>query len=151
MNKLSVFLFFLVFSHLSGFSQDSSFLLPPLFSRLETPSGNGVVRLHQDKRVEYLVAKQIDEAGRPGSGMPGFRICISKQTGQQARRASETVLASYLKVFPDTAYLVYSEPEFRVMVGDYRTKSDALRALIEVRKSYRIGFIMATAINPPKN
>lgn len=143
-------LFLLLFTHLSGFSQDTAFMRPPLFSRLESSSEKGVVRLHQDERVEFLVAKQIEEATLPGSGIPGFRICIFSQTGQQARKASETILASYLKAFPDTAYLGYSEPAFTVMVGDYRTKSDALRALIEVRKSFRSGFIVATTINPPK-
>ncbi len=150
MKKLCILLFLLVFNLLSVFSQDSAFVRPPLFSRMEAPGERGVIRLRQDTRVEMLVAKQIQESGLPGSGIPGFRICIFSQTGQQARKQSESVLNSYLKAFPDTAYLGYSEPAFTVMVGDYRTKSDALRALNNVRKVFRSGFIVSTTINPPK-
>ena len=60
MKEFSLFLFLLVFTQLSGFSQDTAFMRPPLFSRLESSSEKGVVRLHQDKSVESLIDKQIE-------------------------------------------------------------------------------------------
>ena len=122
---------------------------PGIYYSLES-KGKGSVTLYQDKSIENLLSADINNAGQPGYGFPGYRICIFSQTGQQARQQANAAMSSFMKTYVDTAYFSYSEPSFVVMAGNYRTKSDALRALTDIRKTFRSAFIVATLINPPK-
>ena len=123
---------------------------PAIYYSLESRNGKGSVTLHHDKSIEDLLSVDIYNASKPGYGFPGYRICIFSQTGQQARQQANDVVNSFMKTYADTAYFSYSEPSFVVMVGNYRNKSDALRALTDIRKTFRSAFIVATLINPPK-
>ena len=122
---------------------------PAIYYSLEN-RGKGSVTLHQDKSIENLLSADIRNASMPGYGFPGYRICIFSQTGQQARQQANIAMNSFMKAYADTAYFSYSEPSFVVMAGNYRTKSEALRALTDIRKTFRSAFIVAALINPPK-
>ena len=53
-------------------------------------------------------------------------------------------------MFPDVAaYRTYSNPFFKVTVGDFRTKSEATRLLQQVKGSFPSAFIVKETINYP--
>ena len=47
------------------------------------------------------------------------------------------------------AYRTYSNPFFKVTVGDFRTKSEAMRLLQQVKGSFPSAFIVKETINYP--
>lgn len=47
-------------------------------------------------------------------------------------------------------YLTFKSPNYKVRVGDFRTKLDAQRFLIELTADYPNAFIVADQINLPK-
>jgi len=48
------------------------------------------------------------------------------------------------------AYLTFKAPNYKVRVGDFRTKLDAQRFLIELTADYPNAFIITDQINLPK-
>jgi cell division protein FtsN len=46
------------------------------------------------------------------------------------------------------SYVSYTQPNYRVRVGDFRTRLEAQKFLNELRKQYSSLFIFAERINP---
>lgn len=80
----------------------------------------------------------------------GYRIRIFFDNKQTARVQSEKVEARFKGEFPQyPVYRTYTNPYFKVAVGDFRSKSDAVRVLEEVKKSYPKAFIIKDLISYP--
>jgi len=84
-------------------------------------------------------------------GMEGFRVQIffnsgnsSKQTAMNAKRIFETR-------FPDIeTYISFEEPNYKVRVGNFRTKLDAEGCLKKIAGSYPNAFVVPDFIEFPK-
>lgn len=110
----------------------------------------GELRIIQDIRIEQLVTRHIT-ANQRLSGVPGFRIRIFSQSGQTARQNANQVRGEFLKRFPDMdGYLTYDAPNFKVYVGDFRTRSEALKFHKRLSRDFPNAFIVADRINLPK-
>jgi len=78
---------------------------------------------------------------------PGFRVQID--FGQQKNAVSKTQ-SDFSGKFPGVpSYLTYKQPYFRVSVGDFRSKLEAVSFLNKVRKNYPGAFVVADKIVPP--
>ena len=72
--------------------------------------------------------------------MPGFRIQI--YFGNERVKAQE-IRTDFLSNFPTTsAYLVYHQPNFKVRVGDFRTRLEAAGFLKKLGERYSSSFIV---------
>jgi hypothetical protein len=78
---------------------------------------------------------------------PGFRIQID--FGQERNALTETKTEFTDKYPAIPAYLTYKQPYFRLSIGDFRTKLDAVRLLNSIKKDYPAAFIVADRIVPP--
>ncbi len=73
----------------------------------------------------------------------GFRLRIFFDNSQNARNVSEQIVFNFSKQYPDIpVYRVYVNPYFKVTVGDFRTKSDAMRFLNQIKAEYPSAFIV---------
>lgn len=73
----------------------------------------------------------------------GFRIRIFFDNKQQARELSSQVVEEFKLLYPEVGvYRKYENPYFKVTVGDFRTKSEAMKFLHEVKKLYPAAFIV---------
>ncbi len=89
-------------------------------------------------------------SSRTGQNMNGYRIRIASFSGQQARGRSETALSEFHSRYPYiNAYRIYSEPDYKIYVGDYRTKTDAYRNLVMLQGDYPTAFIVNSKIQVP--
>lgn len=95
------------------------FLFP--LTLLAQESEGNTVRIHEDPRIPLIVNKPPP---RNTSGkMSGFRIQI--YNGNDRNKANEIKL-NFLRSYPNTrAYLTYHKPQFRVRVGDFRSRRAA--------------------------
>jgi hypothetical protein len=110
----------------------------------------GELNVFQDSRIDQLIQRHV-EAKQRISGIPGFRIRIFSQSGQVARQNANQVRAEFLKRYPDMeGYLTYDAPNFKVYVGDFRTRSEALKFHKRVSRDFPNAFIVADRINLPK-
>ncbi|MFO7922784.1 MAG: SPOR domain-containing protein [Bacteroidales bacterium] len=111
--------------------------------------GRGRLDVNQDERLNDLVGRYI-RINREMDGMEGYRIRIFSESGQRARTSATDVRAKFFNKYPDIeTYLVYDAPNFKVYVGDYRTRSEALKIQKKISSDYPYSFIISDRINFP--
>lgn len=77
------------------------------------------------------------------SSISGYRIQIYKGSGNNALEKGQTFMDEFKADYKDKAvYISFSEPYYRVRVGDYRTRLDALNFLREIKRKYPSAFVI---------
>ncbi len=80
----------------------------------------------------------------------GYRVRIFFDNKQSARNESEATLKKFKKLFPDIkAYRIYANPYFKVTVGDFRTKSEAMALLSRIKGPFPSAFVVRENIEYP--
>ena len=78
----------------------------------------------------------------------GYRIRVFYDNGPQARDAIEQLLK---KQFPEVmVYRSFESPNYKVSIGDFRTKDEALRIYNALKGTYPTAFIIKESINYPR-
>jgi|WetSurSiteA1Bulk_404760.scaffolds.fasta_scaffold09191_3 hypothetical protein len=108
-----------------------------VFARFESARpGQGSVRITQDVNIRNLINLHVSQQ-RHINGIKGYRICIYNKNDQKANKEADQVRAQFLSRYEDVkCYKLYEQPFFKVYVGDFRTKSDALRFLNIIKSEY---------------
>jgi len=110
----------------------------------------GQVKVYQDSRVDSVLKKHI-EYNMQQNGMDGYRVQIFFDAGNNSLNRANNVVEKFQLLYPsDTAYVSFSEPYYKVRVGDFRTKLDAEGYLQEVLPDYPNAFVIKDRINFPK-
>ena len=82
--------------------------------------------------------------------MTGYRVRIFFDNSRIARVESEKILNSFRLLHHDIrAYRSYVNPYFKVTVGDFRTRSEAMDLLTKIREEFPSAFIVKEPINYP--
>ena len=118
----------LVYRHVAGVDSllagKDVFHVMPLKAR----GGNADVEIYQSQEVANSLRKQIQANSR--RVMNGYRVRIFFDNRQTARIESEEMLNKFESMYHDVkAYRTYVNPYFKVTVGDFRTKSEAMELL----------------------
>jgi hypothetical protein len=80
----------------------------------------------------------------------GYRVRIFFDNKQNARTESEAVLKRFNGLYPDVmAYRIYANPYFKVSVGDFRTKSEAMALLARIKGAFPSAFVVKENIEFP--
>jgi hypothetical protein len=120
-----------------------------LFSQ-ETVKDSGSIQLIQDEKVDLLVSKHI-LINQNRQGMNGYRIQIFFDSGTNSKIRARSVYDNFLSNYANTgAYLTFKAPNYKVRVGDFRTRLDAQRFLNEIIADYPNAWIIEDQINLPK-
>ena len=77
----------------------------------------------------------------------GYRIQIHFGQDRTNANKAKTDFANKYASLP--SYLTYQQPYFKVCIGDFRTKLEAVRALNNIKKEYPGAFVVRDKINPP--
>jgi hypothetical protein len=78
----------------------------------------------------------------------GFRVQIFFGSNRQAAYSAQ---AKFMKEYPEyRTYITYTEPNFKVQVGDFRTRLEAQKLQSELTQMFSSLFIISGKINPPK-
>jgi hypothetical protein len=57
----------------------------------------------------------------------------------------------FVELYPETPiYPVFESPNYKIYIGDYRTKSEGFMAYKQISKKYRNAFLIPAKINLPK-
>ncbi|GAB4299938.1 MAG: hypothetical protein Kow0068_23370 [Marinilabiliales bacterium] len=122
---------------------------PNIFQRLE--NGKPKVNIHQNYEIKQLVLNHIKVNEKIDYGFNGYRIRIFSAKGANAKKRALEVKADFLKKYPEIdSYLTYINPDFRIVVGDFRTKSEAKKFLIEIKKDFPEAFIVKDIVKLKK-
>jgi hypothetical protein len=115
---------------------------PDIFQQLESQKpGQGAVKISQDNAIHNLVELHLSQVQRL-KGIRGFRIAIYMGSGQEANKAADASKAKFISRYEDVkSYKKFEYPYFKIYVGDFRTKSEALRFLKQIENEYPDAFI----------
>lgn len=81
----------------------------------------------------------------------GYRIRVYFDNGQNARSKSEAIARTISGTYPGVGvYRTFDSPNFKVSVGDFKTKDEALKIYHSLKASYPTALILREYINNPK-
>ena len=81
----------------------------------------------------------------------GYRIRVYYENNQNARNRSEAIARSISGTYPGIGvYRTFESPNFKVCVGDFRTKDEALKLYHALKSSYPTAIILKETINYPR-
>jgi hypothetical protein len=109
----------------------------------------GKVEVIKDPRIDTLAARRAELNRTLGTEtITGFRVQIFTGTN---RKDAYNAQAKFQEEFPDIrTYVIYNEPNFKVRVGDFRTRPEAEKLQDDLKKWFNGMFIIQDKINPPK-
>jgi hypothetical protein len=112
----------------------------------------GKVEVVKDPLIDTLIArrptlnKAILNIGE--ETVYGYRVQIFFGSSRQAAYDAQE---KFRQEFPDLrTYVSYTEPNFKVQAGDFRTRLEAEKLRNELTQTFTTLFIISGKINPPK-
>jgi len=137
--------------HLSSQTQNENNNKIDIFSSLAEPgAGLGKVSIFQEDAIKLIVNRYIEYRRKDGK-LTGYRIRIYSDSGTSARQKALTERSRFVDEFSEIpAYLEYEAPNFKIYVGDFRSKLEGFKFYKKISKEFRNAFLVPTRINLPK-
>jgi hypothetical protein len=108
--------------------------------------------VYKQDKITSLVEKHITINKRNTGKLIGFCVQIYFESGNTSREKAEKMRATFLSKYPKcSAYVSFHEPNFRVRVGDFRTRAEARGFRETIRADFPQGFVVKDEINYPKH
>jgi SPOR domain len=110
-----------------------------IFQMLSSDSlGQGKVIMHQDKRLETIILKENKQINQQiTTTASGYRIQVFSSSDKTAKSDAYSVEKQIKELFPNqNIYVVYSSPSWKVRVGDFTIKSQALDFQTEIINNF---------------
>ena len=110
----------------------------------------GKLQIRQDPRITDLLIRH-SQINQRKHGFEGFRLEIYFNSDSKAREIAARVKNEFNLVFPDIpSYLLFQTPNFKVRIGDFRNKSEALKTKTYIASKYPNAFIVKDMIRFPE-
>jgi len=107
------------------------------------------LNINKDPRLEKMLNWHI-ENNKIKNKIDGFRVEIFFSSDFDAKDKALKKKKEFLSVYPDNnVHIKYISPNFRVRVGDFRTKNEALKLYREIKNNYPVAFIVTDEIDFP--
>lgn len=117
----------------------------------ESLSGKNIfnyVNVHQSQAISSAMSQKI--AKNKSKKITGYRVRIFFDNKQDSRGASEAALGRFKSLYPGYgAYRSFASPYFKVVVGDFRTKSEAMQLMQALKADFPSAFVVRENINYP--
>lgn len=104
----------------------------------------------EDARIDSLLQLHI-AYNMAFPVMPGYRIQLFMESGNSALTEAEEII----EIFEDKydhipAYITFGEPYYRVRIGDFRTRLEAIKFLDQIQRHYPQAWVVKDKINFPE-
>ena len=149
-NSLAIFVKFIVFFGLA---------VLPVLAFAQAPE-RGKVEIDKDSKVDSLIGNYLLNGGKANPASPvtcgagglytseGFRVQIFSGSD---RREAYSVQSKFQDRHPEIhTYLTYREPNFKVHVGDFRSRLEAEKMVDQLKNTFIGVFIINEKINATK-
>ncbi len=107
----------------------------------------GKIILHGDPKIEQLLKLNLS-INKKERAFQGYRIQILSTSSYNVNIDTlKSYTQKFEEEFPDIrAYLQYTDPDFKIRVGNFRTRVEAIPALKRIRKKYAGAYPVKTII-----
>lgn len=108
----------------------------------------GRVMITKDPQIDSLIARRLElnRAGISGNNviLSGFRVQIFSSLDRQIAYSEQL---KFKTRYPETnTYISYTQPNYKLRVGDFRTRLEAEKLMNELKKYYDSLFIFSEMI-----
>jgi len=125
---------------------DQSLAGKSIFNVLSSSSSD--VSIHQSQAIASAFEAKVSKNKTKVIG--GFRVRIYFDNKQDSRNLSEASLKRFCSNYPGYgAYRTFSSPFFKVSVGDFRTKSEAIQLMQLIKDDFPSATLVKESINYP--
>jgi hypothetical protein len=105
--------------------------------------------VRQDPRLTWLIGLHIRNNEKMNK-TSGYRVEIFFSSALDARQKALQTKTTFLRDYPDiNVYVLYVSPDFKVRVGDFRTKNEALELMKKIQGRFPKAFIVPDNIEYP--
>ena len=147
----SVIFIFVLFSSL-GYAQTDTLVIKSGISNQAVSLEDFLAKqpIKQDPRITDLLIRH-NQINQKRNGTDGFRLEIFFSSENKAREQAARVRNEFNLVFPNIAsYMLFQTPNFKVRIGDFRNKSEALKTKAHIASKYPNAFIVKDNIRFPE-
>lgn len=107
------------------------------------------LNVNRDARLDKMLKWHIEKNQKRG-GMDGYRVEIFFSSSLDAKEQALNLKTEFLTNYPNSpVHIKFIAPNFRVRVGDFRTKNEALKLYKQVKGDYPAAFIVPDVIDFP--
>ncbi|MCQ2286519.1 MAG: SPOR domain-containing protein [Bacteroidales bacterium] len=104
------------------------------------------VKYDREQGIEQL-EEQHKQAWQELEGIEGYRIQITAASGNNSKSTIQMASSEFQANFSNIpTYITYAEPYFRLRVGNYRTRLEAVAALEQIKIQYPGAYIIKDEI-----
>ena len=128
---------------------DSLLIGVNIVNYVELNNSTGSVTVNHPSQIDSLLVSQT--ISNTEKKINGYRIRLFFDNKQTARTESEQIEEEFKLRFPTIPiYRTYTNPFFKIVIGDYRTKSEATKALKTIVQVYPKAIIVKENISFPE-
>jgi len=120
-----------------------------LFDRFSNPDSD--IYIVQDEQISELMNK-FNRINCQSKKIPGYRIRIFSDLTSDSRERAIEAKADFYRAFGVhlPVYVVYTDPYYKVYVGDFKSRHQVFLHLNEIKKEFPGAFPRRTMIQYPK-
>lgn len=114
----------------------------------EAMGASATVAVVQSELIEQSMRAHVE--ANPSRTLSGYRVRIFFDNRQTARNESEQTVGRFREMYQEIAvYRTYTNPYFKVTVGDCRTRSEAMHLLARIKRDFPSAFVVKENIECP--
>lgn len=106
------------------------------------------VEISQSAAVRETLEKHV--RSNAAKSLSGYRIRVFSDNGPQARGRSGAIATALREQLDVAVYRTFESPNYRVTVGDFRSREEALATYYLLKENYPTVYIIKETINYPK-
>jgi hypothetical protein len=121
-----------------------------IFSYFKSYSKKGKIEIIQDPAIQSMMNLHLSQQVKL-NGIRGYRISIYFGSGQESKKNAELTRANFVNKYENVkCYTKFEFPYFKVYVGDFRSRSEALKFLKQIEYNYPDAFVREDIIAFPE-
>ena len=119
-------------------------------SLFDEKPGYGTIEIRQDEKLERMLGELI-RLNAQYPDIPRYWIRIFSGSGHGSREQAYAAKGQFLSKYEGIrSEVIYKNPNYKVYVGGYRSKSEALKVLRSIKKDFPYAFIIFDRMNLPE-
>jgi hypothetical protein len=117
-------------------------------TKTETPASfeDSNLIINSDTRVDSLIQIHREENARK-NGIEGYRLQIYQGTKDEAYQVKARFMGAFENI---KSYIIFQSPDFRVRIGDFRNRSEALYVRHQIRNHFPDALLLEDMIALPE-
>jgi hypothetical protein len=114
-------------------------MIPGLLSSQEN---EGDLRVETSPSVNELIAQKIAH-NKEQNSYPGYKIQIYYGSEKECYEIKDEFTSLYPEI---PTSIIFSTPQWKLQVGEYRTRLEADKSILSIKKEYPSAIVLATDI-----